>query len=101
MRVQGSSILPENNVSSILRENIGRKIGQPKQDAKLSNNSMIQEEDTTWMGSNYMEMSGISHVEMWEETASLGFVSRSVHASDEGSIYPSGLDDPLQCGLFP
>ena len=43
-------------------EAIGRKIGQPKQDVKLSNNAIIQEEDTTWMGSNYMPMAGISHV---------------------------------------
>ncbi len=50
-------------------EAIGRKIGQSKQDAKPSNNAMIQEEDSSWMGSNYMTFAGISHVEMWEESA--------------------------------
>ncbi len=41
-------------------EAIGRKIGQPQKDAKLSNNAMIQEEDTSWMGSNYMVLAGFS-----------------------------------------
>ncbi len=31
-------------------------LGEPNQNAKLSNNATIQEEDTTWMGSNYMAM---------------------------------------------
>ncbi len=35
-------------------EAIGRKLGQPKQDAKLSNNAMIEEEDSDGRGSNYM-----------------------------------------------
>jgi hypothetical protein len=43
-------------------------------DAKLSNNAMIQEEDNTWIDSNYMTLAGFSHVEMLEETVSLGFV---------------------------
>jgi hypothetical protein len=51
-------------------------LGEPKQNANLSNNSMIQEEDTTWMGSNYMVMAGISPDETWEEAAKLGFVAK-------------------------
>ena len=77
-------------------EAIGRKIGQPQQNAKLSNNAMIQEEDTSWMGSNYMALAGISHEEMWEEAASLGFVAAPVNAADEGSIYSPGMVDLLQ-----
>jgi hypothetical protein len=81
-------------------EALERKIGQPKQDAKLSNNAMIQEEDNTWMGSNYMALAGISHVEMLEEAASLGFVSGSVHAADEGAIYSPGMVALLQSKGF-
>ena len=50
-------------------------LGEPKQHVKLSNNAMIQEEDTTWMGSNNMAMAGISYVEMLEEAADLGWGS--------------------------
>jgi hypothetical protein len=50
-------------------------LGEPKQNAKLSNNAMIQEEDSAWRDSNYMVMAGISHVEMLEETFILGFVT--------------------------
>ncbi len=45
----------------------------------MYNNVMIQEENRTWMGSNYMTLAGISHVEMLEETTSVGFVTGSVH----------------------
>ena len=67
-----------------------------KQCNKKESNAIIQEEDTTWMVCNYMAMTGISHVEMLEEAGSLGFVPRSVHASDEDPIYSPGLDDLLQ-----
>ena len=33
-------------------------LDEPNQHVKLSNNAMIPEEDTTWMGSNYMAMPG-------------------------------------------
>ena len=36
------------------------------------------------VGSNYMALAGISHEEMWEEAASLGFVAALVNAADEG-----------------
>jgi hypothetical protein len=58
----------------------------PKQDAKLSTNAMIQEEDSFWMGFNYMTLAGISYVEMWEESASLGFVDVPLNVADEDSI---------------
>jgi hypothetical protein len=57
---------------------------------------MIQEEISFWMGSNYMTLAGISHVEMWEETASLGFVTAPVNEADEGSIYSPGILELLQ-----
>jgi hypothetical protein len=81
-------------------EAIGRKIGAPKQDAKLSNNAIIQEEDSSLMGSNCMALAGISHVEMWEEAASLGFVAAPVNAADEGSIYSPGMVELLQSMWF-
>ncbi len=81
---------------SCAEEAIGRKIGQPQQDTKLSNNAMIQEEDSSWMGSNYMALAGISHVEMWVEATSLGFVAAPVNAADEGSIYSPGMVELLQ-----
>ena len=71
-------------------------LGEPKQNAKLSNNAMIQEEDTTWMGSNYMAMTGISHEEMWEEAATLGFVANKVSAADVVSVYSKEFSDFLQ-----
>ena len=71
-------------------------LGEPKQNAKLSNNATIQEEDTTWMGSNYMAMAGISHVEMLEEAGSLGFVACTVLAAEGVPVYSKGLSDLLQ-----
>ncbi len=67
-------------------------VTEDKQGVKLSNNAMIQEEDTTWMGSNYMAMAGISHVEMWEEAAKLGFVACTTSAADVASVYSKGID---------
>jgi hypothetical protein len=79
-------------------EAIGRKIGQPKQDAKLSNNAMIEEEDSAGRGSNYMAMAGISYVEMLQESFSLGFVAvaGTVHEADEGPIYSPSMVELLQ-----
>jgi hypothetical protein len=57
---------------------------------------MIQEEDTTWMGSNYMVMAGISHVKMLEETGNLGFVACTVFAAEGIPVYSKGLSDLLQ-----
>ena len=71
-------------------------LGGPKQNAKLSNNAMIQEEDTTWMGSNYMAMAGISHVEMLEEAGSLGFVTFTVPTAEGVPVYSKGFSDLLQ-----
>ena len=51
---------------------------ESKKTAKLSNNATVQEEDTTWMGSKYMVMTGISHVETFEETQSLRFVAGTI-----------------------
>ena len=48
------------------------------------------------VGSNYMALAGISHEEMWEEAASLGFVAAPVNAADEGSLYSPGMVDLLQ-----
>ena len=53
-------------------------------------------EDTTWMGSNYMTMTGISHVEMLEEAGSLGFVACTVLAAEGVPVYSKGLSDLLQ-----
>ena len=53
-------------------------------------------EDTTWMGSNYMTMAGISHVEMLEEAGSLGFVVCTVLAAEGVPVYSKGLSDLLQ-----
>ena len=53
-------------------------------------------EDTTWMGSNYMTMTGISHVEMLEEAGSLGFVDCTVLAAEGVPVYSKGLSDLLQ-----
>ena len=77
-------------------EVIGRKLGKSKQDAKMSNNAMIQEEDSSFMGSNCMALAGISHVDMWEEAASLGCVAAPVNAAVEGAIYSPGLVELLQ-----
>jgi hypothetical protein len=71
-------------------------LGGPQQSANLSNNAMIQEEDTTWMGSNYMSMAGISREEMWEEAFSLGFVVRKVSVADTVSVYSKEFSDLLQ-----
>jgi hypothetical protein len=70
-------------------------LGEPKQNAKLSNNAMIQEEDTTWMGSNYMAMAGISREEMLEEAAKLGFVANKVSAAGVVSVYSKEFSDFL------
>ena len=79
---------------------IGKKIGQPKQDAKLSNNAMVQEEDTDWMCSNYMAMAGISHVEMSEAAAKLGFVAG--REPPVASVYPAVFMTFLQTmGFIP
>ncbi len=72
------------------------KLGEPKQNANLSNNVMIQEEDTTWMGSNCMTMAGISRAEMLEEAFSLGFVARKVPATDAVSVYSKEISDLIQ-----
>ena len=50
-------------------------------------------EDTTWMGSNYMTMAGISHVEMLGESGSLGFVACTVL---EAEGVPSGVFEGTQ-----
>ncbi len=71
-------------------------LGETKQNTKQSNNVMIQEEDTTWMGSNYMVMSAISHVEMLEEAFTLGFVASKVSAVDAVSVYSKEFSDLLQ-----
>jgi hypothetical protein len=84
---------------NVQRKLFGRKIGQSKPDAKLSNNAMIEEEDSVWRGSDYMLMVGISHVEMMQQTHSLGFVSvtGTEHVvEDEGSLYSPGMVDLLQ-----
>ena len=52
------------------------------------------------VGSNYTALAGISHEEMWEETASLGFVAAPVNAADEGSIYSPGMVELLQSMWF-
>jgi hypothetical protein len=79
-------------------EAVGRKIGQSKPDAKLSNNVMIEEEDSAWRGSDYMAMAGISHVEMMKQANRLGFVSvtGTEHVGDEGSMYSPGMVELLQ-----
>jgi hypothetical protein len=79
-------------------EAIGRKIGQTKPDAKLSNNAMIEEEDSAWRGSDYMAMAGITHVEMMQQAHSLGFVAvaGTDHVEDEGSMYSPGMVELLQ-----
>ena len=66
-------------------------VTETKQVVKLSYNAMIQEEDTTWRGSDYMAMVSISHVEMLEEAGSLGFV-----AADVTPVYSKGIDVLLQ-----
>jgi len=73
-------------------------LGEPKQETKLSNNAMIEEEDSAWRGSDYMAMAGISHVEMMQQAHSLGFVAVSgpEHVEDEGSMYPPGMVELLQ-----
>ena len=48
------------------------------------------------MGSNYMAMAGISHVEMLEEAGSLGFLACTVLAEEEAPVYTKGLSDLLQ-----
>jgi hypothetical protein len=45
--------------------------------------------------SNYMSLAGISHEEMWEEVAILGFVAAPVNAADEDSIYSPGMVELL------
>ena len=71
-------------------------LGEPKQQAKLSNNAMIQEEDTTWMVSNYMAMTGISYVEMLEEAANLGFLTCTVPVPKGVPVYSNELNVLLQ-----
>ena len=73
-------------------------LGEPKQEAKLSNNAMIEEEDSAWAGSDYMAMAGISHVEMMRQAHSLGFVAvpGPEQVEDEGSMYPPGMVELLQ-----
>ena len=71
-------------------------LGEPKQNAKLSNNAMIQEDDSAWRGSNYMAMAGISHVEMLEQAFSLGFVASKVSAADVVSVYSKEVSDLLK-----
>jgi hypothetical protein len=71
-------------------------LGEPKQEAKLSNNAMIQEDDSAWRGSNYMAMAGISHIEMMQETANLGFVASKVSAADEVPVYSKEFSNLLQ-----
>jgi hypothetical protein len=39
------------------------------------------------MGSKYIEMAGISHVEMFEEAAKLGFVTFTTSAVDVAPVY--------------
>ena len=53
-------------------------------------------EATTWMGSNFMTMVSISHVEMLEEAGSLGFVACTVLAAEGVPVYSKGLSDLLQ-----
>ncbi len=53
-------------------------------------------EDTTWMGSNYMVMTGISHVEMLEEAGSFRFVACTVLPSEGVPVYSKGLSDLVQ-----
>ncbi len=72
-------------------------MGEPKQNAKLPNNAMIQEEDTKWMGSNYMATTSISHVEMLEQDRNLGFVACTVFATERVPVYSKGLSDLLPC----
>jgi hypothetical protein len=73
---------------------------ETKQNEKLSNNVMIQEEDTTWRGSNYTTMTGISHVEirlkMLEESSTLGFVTSKVSGVDVVSVYSKEFSDLIQ-----
>jgi hypothetical protein len=69
---------------------------ESKQLAKLSNNAMIQEEDTTWMDSNYMALAGTSHVEISEAVERLGFVSGPVSPAEVASVYLRELSDRLQ-----
>ncbi len=38
-----------------------------------------------------MSLTGISHMEMLEEAASLRFVAGSIHAADEDAIYSPGM----------
>jgi hypothetical protein len=71
-------------------------LGEPKQDAKLSNNVMIQEEDSSWRGSDYMAMAGISHVEMLQEAFNLGFAANKVDVADVVPVYSKKLSDLLQ-----
>ncbi len=79
-------------------EAIGRIISQPKQDTKLSNNEMIEEEDSAGRDSNCMVMPVISYVEMLQESFSLGFVTvaGTVHEADEGPIYSPSMVDLLR-----
>jgi hypothetical protein len=79
-------------------EDIGRKIGQTKPDSNLSNNVMIEEEDSAWRGSDYMAMACITHVEMMQEAHSLGFlgVAGTEHVEDEGSMYSPGMVELLK-----
>ena len=53
-------------------------------------------EDTTWMGSNYMAMTVISHVEMLEEAGNLGFVACTGLAAEGIPVYSKGFSDLLQ-----
>ncbi len=57
-------------------------LGEPRQNAKLPNNAMVQEDDRPWRGFNYMAMTGISHVEMLGEAFILGFVASKVSVTD-------------------
>jgi hypothetical protein len=59
---------------------------------------MIEEEDSAWAGSDYMAMTGISHVEMMQQAHSLGFVvvPGPEHVEDEDSMYPPGMVELLQ-----
>jgi hypothetical protein len=73
---------------------------ESKQLAKLSNNAMIQEEDDTWMDSNYMALAGFSHVEISEAVARLGFVSGPVSPAEVASVYLRELSDLQTMGSY-
>ncbi len=93
---ENGKVYPASYCGITCAEEKGAALGEPKQNEKLSNNAMIQEEDTTWRGSNFMVMTGISHVEMLEETATLGFMTSKVSAADVVSVYSKEFSDLLQ-----